>query len=157
MKKIISLLLALIMILGLAAYYACTYAVNYFITLIAPGFANANDASISAMLGSSRFLMTVGTVVLVPLAEECLFRGLIFTGLLGKNRKWAYALSVLGFCAVHVLGYLGSADALTLSICFLQYVPSGLVLAWSCEKSGSLFAPILIHAAINAGSILGTL
>ena len=92
--------------------------------------------------------------IMVPLAEECLFRGLIFTGLLGKNRNGAYLLSVLGFCAIHISGHLGSADVLTLAVCFLQYIPAGLVLAWSCERSGSLFAPILIHAAVNVGSLL---
>lgn len=119
-----------------------------------PEFVNMNNAAISAMVAESPVLMTIGTVVLVPIAEECLYRGLLFLGPLKKNRIGAYALSVLAFCAIHVVGYVGDADALTLALCFVQYVPAGLVLAYACESTGFLFAPILIHAAINAGSII---
>ena len=119
-----------------------------------PGFVNTNNAFVAGMVRENPVLMTVGTVVLAPLAEECLFRGLLFAGFRKKNRTGAYVLSVLGFCAVHVAGYLSQADALTLALCFLQYIPAGIVLCFSCEKTGSLFAPMLIHAAVNLGSVL---
>lgn len=119
-----------------------------------PAFVNLNNRAIASMVLQTPLLMTVGTVILVPMAEECLFRGLLFLPLLKKNRWGAYALSALAFCAVHVVGYVGEADALTLAVCFAQYLPAGLVLAASCEASGSLFTPILIHAAVNAGSII---
>ena len=119
-----------------------------------PGFVNANNAFVAGMVRENPLLMTVGTVILAPLAEECLFRGLLFTSVRKTNRVGAYVLSVLGFCAVHVAGYIGQADALTLILCFMQYVPAGIVLCACCEKTGSLFAPMLIHAAVNLGSIL---
>jgi membrane protease YdiL (CAAX protease family) len=53
-----------------------------------------------------------------------------------------------------VLGYIGSADLLTLALCFLQYIPAGLCLAWAYDASGSIFAPVLIHTVINALGIL---
>lgn len=140
-------------ILGLAAYYACTYAVNYIIRLIAPDFANANDASIAAMAGSSRFLMTVGTVVLVPLAEECLFRGLIFRTIYASSRWAAYVVSILVFAAVHIVGHITAYSPLELLLSFLQYLPAGLCLAWAYTKSDSIFAPILMHTIINAVAI----
>ena len=119
-----------------------------------PGFVNANNAFVAGMVRENPVLMTLGTVVLVPFAEECLFRGLLFSACQKKNRMGAYTLSVLAFCAVHVAGYIGQADGLTLALCFLQYVPAGILLCASCEKTGSLFAPMLIHAAVNLGSIL---
>lgn len=119
-----------------------------------PDFVNTNNAFVSAMVRENPLIMTIGTVILVPIAEECLFRGLLFMGVRKKNRIGAYLLSVLGFCAVHVVGYAGQADALTLALCFVQYIPAGIVLALSCEKTDSLFAPMLIHAAVNAGSVL---
>ena len=121
---------------------------------LTPGFINSNNAFVAGMVRENPILMTLGTVVLVPLAEECLFRGLLFASVRKANRMGAYALSVLAFCAVHVAGYVGQADTLTLILCFAQYVPAGIVLAMSCEKTGSLFAPMLIHAAVNLGSIL---
>ena len=35
----------------------------------------------------------------------------------------------------------------------LQYLPAGLCLAWSYAKSDTIFAPILIHALVNAWGI----
>ena len=122
--------------------------------LLIPGFVNANNAAVAAMVRENPLLMTLGTVLLVPVGEECLFRGLLFSGYRQKNRTAAYLLSVLGFCAIHVAGYIGQAEPLTLLLCFTQYVPAGIVLCASCEKTGSLFAPMLIHAAVNLCSIL---
>ena len=119
-----------------------------------PEFVNLNNAAVSAMVSENPLLMTIGTVVLVPIGEECLFRGLLFLSALPKSRHRAYALSVIFFCAVHVVGYLGQGDMLTLALCFVQYVPAGLVLAAVCERTGTLFAPMLIHAAVNASAIV---
>ena len=141
------------LILGLVAYYACTWAVNQFIVLIDPGFANANDASIAAMMGSGRFLMTVGTVVLVPLAEECLFRGLIFRGIYSSSKWAAYLVSIAVFAAVHIVGFITQYSPLELLLSFLQYLPAGLCLAWTYTKADSIFAPIVMHTVINAVAI----
>ena len=64
-------------------------------------------------------------------------------------------LSVFVFAAVHVVGYIGQWDTLTLVLCFVQYIPAGLCLAWSYTRSDTIFAPILIHAAINFIAIRG--
>ena len=36
----------------------------------------------------------------------------------------------------------------------VQYLPAGLILAWSYEKSQTLAAPIAIHTIINAISMV---
>lgn len=140
-------------ILGGAAYYACFHVVNYIISLLAPSFANANDLSIASMAKGKSFLMLVGTVILVPPVEECLYRGLIFRNLYGKSRWAAYAVSILAFALIHVLGYLGTYSPLHLLMAVLQYLPAGLCLAWAYAKADTIFAPIFIHALVNAVSI----
>lgn len=140
-------------ILGLAAYGACNALITWAIRQLAPGYINANDASIASMSQGSFFLMTIGTVILVPTVEECLYRGLIFRSLYGKSRWAAYVVSIAAFAAVHILGYIGSYSPLELLLCFLQYLPAGLCLAWSYTKADTIFAPILIHTAINAFGI----
>ena len=62
-------------------------------------------------------------------------------------------ISAAVFAAVHVVGYLGSAQELTLVLAFIQYLPAGLVLGWAYEKSGTIFAPMMIHTVINAMGI----
>ncbi len=142
-------------ILGTVFYYACTWLVNWGIHLLAPGFANANDASISGMYYGSSFLMTLGTVILVPPVEECLYRGLIFRRLYPRNKLVAYAASMIAFALIHVLGYIGTYSPLYLCFAVLQYLPAGFCLAWAYTRGGTIFAPIFIHAIVNAYGIYG--
>ena len=136
-------------ILGAAAYYACSEAVERIIFLLCPGFANANDASIGAMAQDYGFLMTVGTVILVPPVEECLYRGLVFGKLYRKNPWAGYIVSILAFALIHILGYLGTYSPLEICMAVLQYAPAGLCLAWAYTKADTIFAPIAVHALVN--------
>ncbi len=136
-------------ILGLAAYFASLFAVSTLVVLLVPGYSNYNDAAIAAMAGSNSFLMLIGTVVLVPPVEECFFRGLIFRNLYSKNKWAAYAVSMLSFACLHILGYIGLYSPAEILMAVLQYLPAGIWLAWAYTKSGTIFAPIAMHAAIN--------
>ena len=89
-------------ILGLAAYYALSYLTTLLIGLLAPGFSNYNDEAIAAMSRTNSFVMIIGTVILVPPFEECIYRGLIFRNLYGKNRLLAFGDSITqGVDVVH--------------------------------------------------------
>lgn len=131
-------------VIGFGLYWCCG---RVFASLM-PGFSNVNDEAIAAMLEVHPLLMLAGLALFVPVAEECFFRGLIFSRM--KNRFWGYALSTLAFAAVHVMGYIGDFDPRTVLLCFLQYIPAGLILAGGYHFSGTIFAPILIHTAVNA-------
>ena len=99
-------------------------------------------------------LTAISTIFLAPLSEECLFRGLMFGQTLKKSRLGAYALSAACFALIHVMGYLGTYTPLQLVLSLVQYLPAGLVLAWSYEKAGTIAVPILIHMIINAISMV---
>lgn len=130
------------------AYWVSTTLLGYLLTAIAPGFANINDQSIAAVSQDNYWLMFLGTAVLVPITEECLYRGLIFRGLYDRSPILAWLISTAVFSAVHLLGYTGY-EMRILFLCFLQYLPAGLCLAAAYRLSGSLIPPILIHAAVN--------
>ena len=144
-------------ILGFVAYFVCFHAIEWTISLILPGYTNYNDASIAALSRGNYFLMFIGTVILVPPVEECLYRGLIFRNLYQKSHWAAYCISIAAFSCLHILGYIGTYPAADLIIAFLQYIPAGLWLAWSYIKGESIFVPILIHAAVNFITIRGIL
>ena len=57
------------------------------------------------------------------------------------------------FAAIHVLGYIGSADVARLVLCFIQHLPAGMCLAWTYTKADNIFAPVVVHAIVNAVSI----
>jgi len=46
------------------------------------------------------------------------------------------------------------ADIGTLFLCFLQYLPAGFALAFCYRRSGSIFAPILVHMVVNQTGML---
>ncbi len=140
-------------ILGLVAYWVSFTAVTWALKQLDPGYVNQNDASIAAMKKGGYYLMLLGTVVLAPLTEECVFRGLIFRNLWKTSAIAAYLFSVAAFSAVHIIGYVGVYSPLHLVLAFLQYLPAGIWLAWCYTKSGSIFGPIVMHAIINLYSL----
>ena len=143
------ILLCQAVILGLAAYYVSANLMNLLVGLLVPGFTNFNDEAIAVMEGSNSFLMLIGTVVLVPPAEECFFRGLVFRNLYGKNKWAAYGVSTLAFSILHILGYIGLYSPMELAMAVLQYLPAGIWLGWVYTKAGTIAAPIWMHAAVN--------
>ena len=144
-----------VVLLGLARYIVLNTLVGALLLRLDPSYFNANDSAIAEMVQSELTLIAAGTILLVPLAEECMFRGLIFGNLRKYNRILAYLVSITVFSVIHITGYLGVYTPMQLLISFLSYLPAGLCLAWAYEKADTIFAPILIHAAVNAIAIYG--
>ncbi len=117
----------------------------------------------------SRILIVVAAVIIVPLLEEMLFRGLLQTTIrsyfeafrsllvpqetpdekrtIDRNGAWpAIVISSVLFTMTH-------ANAGHWPALFVL----GLCLGYAYEKSGSLFRPIFIHSFFNAISIIATL
>ena len=136
-------------LLGAVLYFVCSYGISQLIAQYKPDFSNVNDQSIFAMAEEYYLPTLVGTVVLAPVAEELLYRGIIFGTLDERNRFWAFLVSTVLFAAVHVVGYVTAYDLQTLLLCFVQYLPAGLCLGLAYSRSGSILTPILAHIAIN--------
>ena len=139
-----------IVIVGLAQYMLLNQLMGSLIYQMLPEFYNANDAAIGQMVDTNLTLMGIAIILLVPPAEECLFRGLIFRGLYDKSAPLAWILSVAAFASIHVVSFLGVLTPMELLVSFLQYIPAGVSLAWAYTKADSIFAPIAIHAIVNA-------
>ena len=135
--------------IGLIIYFLGTSLVSTVATWIHPEFANINDQSIMLMVQDHFGLMVIGTVLLVPLAEEAFYRGLIFRQLCDRNPVLAYGVSMTVFSIIHIAGYVGMTDWLTLVLCFFQYLPAGFALAWCYHRTGSIFTSVLLHMAVN--------
>lgn len=91
------------------------------------------------------FLITfLSVAVIAPLTEELFFRGFLYAGLrthVGMPK--AMLISTLFFSALHF-----SVDA------FIPIFVLGLFLAWTYEKTGSLYPGILLHAANNGIALI---
>ena len=134
---------------GLILNWGLSSAVQIFIVIIKPDFFNVNDASIGTLVQENFALTAIGTVLLVPIAEEVLYRGLIFGSFYNRSKIAAYVISVCVFASVHVIGYIGMYQPLHLALCFMQYLPGAIALAWVYAKADSLWSPILMHMTIN--------
>jgi len=151
-------------LLSYAAYTVLTELLNRLLLPLFPGYfsvteagfalVSPNDRAISAMVKENFPLMALCTVVLLPPVEEILHRGVVFGSLCEKHPAAAYLLSASLFSAIHVVDYLGTADPVFLLLCFLQYLPAGFLLARLYRETDSIFAPILMHMAINAVALL---
>lgn len=117
--------------------------------LLRPDFSNVNDQNIMGLFQEHPVLLSLWTVFLVPVYEELLYRGLLFQGFQRKSRLLAYVLSAGVFSAIHVMGYIGQYDLLLLVLCYVQYLPAGIALAWAYEQADTIVAPILIHITVN--------
>jgi membrane protease YdiL (CAAX protease family) len=91
-----------------------------------------------------RVYLGVFAVVLAPVAEEFIFRGMLypFVKRLGYPRLACIGVS-LAFALVH-------DDAAT----FVPLFVLALALTWLYELTDNLFAPIAVHALFNAANLL---
>lgn len=95
-------------------------------------------------------ILAFGAVVTAPIAEELLFRGMMFSALRKRLPLWpAAGISSLLFALNHfepsLEGYL---------LMLLVITPLGMFLAWIYERRGTLVVPILAHALFNLPQVL---
>jgi len=140
-------------ILGYLGYETVTSLVTMLIFSINPDFVNFNDASVAGMVTQNP-LLAFSVIALVPLAEETLYRGLLFRGLYEKNHILAYCVSMAFFSAIHVVGYASVLTPVQMLFSFMQYLPAGYCLCFAYRRSGTIIAPIAIHMAINTMAVL---
>lgn len=138
------------MLLGGLVNYALSLAVSPVLLLALDGAVdNPNNAALLEIAQQDLGMIKAASIFLAPLVEETLFRGVVFGSLRPKHRVLAYALSTGLFSLLHVWQYiLVSADA-SLLVYALQYIPSGVALAYCYERSGSIWPPIFLHMLLN--------
>lgn len=89
-------------------------------------------------------LFAIGAVVMAPIVEETLYRGLLFRALLRRvGPGTSVFVSALIFAAVHFLGDPNAFRSLP------ALAALGVILALRALRTGSLSASILIHAGFN--------
>ena len=94
-------------------------------------------------------MMIVAAVVVAPLLEEVVFRGLMQTALLrtlGEHRRWVVILlASIVFAATHVSAAIWQSLAALLVL--------SVALGYVYERTGSLWPSIVAHAGFNALNI----
>lgn len=90
------------------------------------------------------WVAVLAIVLLAPIAEELFFRGVVFNAFLReRGPRLAYLGSAALFAVIHL-------SIVALIPIFLL----GLALAWVYDRTGSILAPIVMHAVVNGASVL---
>lgn len=97
--------------------------------------------------------MIAVAVLMAPLVEECLFRGVLFGAIRPRSRFWAYVVSIAAFALYHVWQYAFMYQDARLLLSALRYVPVSAALAFCYEQTRSIWPPVFFHMFINAMSL----
>lgn len=138
------------LILGFVLYYAGDFLFGLIVGWLGLEIGSYNDQNILSLYEQNRAVIIVCSVVLAPMVEETLVRGLVFGTIRRKSRIAAYIVSVLFFAAIHVWQYIPTEGIGPVALAALPYLPAGIALGWTYEKSDTIWAPIVLHGVINA-------
>ena len=97
--------------------------------------------------GGSRLLTTIGnfwlafilTVVIAPIIEEIVFRGVLFKSV---TSKYGLAAGIVGSSVIFMLVHIHPLQ-------MLSALPLGVYLAFMYHKLGSIYPGMLLHASWN--------
>lgn len=102
-----------------------------------------------ALAGGVRTALAVlAAVLLAPVAEELLFRGLLYRAL---RRRRGVAVAAVVSAAVFAVVHLDVAVTQPLALVGLALV--GVVLALAYERTGGLLVPVAAHAGYNGAAL----
>ena len=88
-------------------------------------------------------------LLLIPVVEETLFRGLLFGQFRGYSRPLAYVITSVFYALAAVWRYAlerGDARYLLLSV---VYLPLSIACTWCYDNGGSVWATAFLHAGLN--------
>ena len=141
-------------------YFANTI-MNYVVTIILALFTtqltNPNSEAVYDAVSLNAYNMFAVAAIMAPIVEEVLFRGVIFGTIRQKSRILAYVVSILLFSVYHLWTSVALNGDWSVLIYMIQYVPAGLTLAWSYEKTGSIWTSIFLHMTINAVAVFASM
>lgn len=140
---------------GVAVGLAGTLLLRYLLNLLPFPAADPAPGQYALQLAVSPAPTLVLTLVLIPVVEECLFRGLVFGSLRRYSRPLAWGVSVPGYALACVWRYaLEMGDPRYLLLAAL-YLPLSAALTWCYDNGGSVWGAVVLHAAVNGCILLG--
>ncbi|MBQ5748988.1 MAG: CPBP family intramembrane metalloprotease [Oscillospiraceae bacterium] len=139
-------------ILGAVMHYLGGWLIRFLADLFRHTLPMYNNDVVSSFVLSRPKLMIAFTVLLMPIVEETLFRGVVFGSLLRCSRALAYIASVLLFAFLHTWQFFFTNPLWDVLLSTLLYLPAGIALAWTYDRADTIWAPITLHAIINAVS-----
>lgn len=142
--------------LGTAALGAAAWVVlDFLVRRIPLPVEDPNDMSSAMEYLLSPAATAAVLLVLMPLVEEMLFRGVLMNALRRHGRAPAYLISALAYAVFSVWQFVFSYGAVDLRYLLLavRRLPAALLLAWCCDRGG-FWSAVLLHGAVNGFTLL---
>ena len=141
--------------IGIVMIYGISIVANMIINFVLGGGSNdsANQLLFEDYLNNGALLMAFQSVVLAPILEELLFRGLVFRSLRDKSKWLAIFASSFLFGFLHIYSALFAGD-LSQLIYLLSYGGMGFAFSYAYEKRKTICVPILMHMINNLVAII---
>lgn len=136
--------------IGLVAVYFFSFIGEMFVNLFLPFDARqaSNQELVVTLVSYNAGIMVFNAVILAPIVEELIFRGLIFNSLRQKSKLWAHLISAFLFGFLHVYSYILSGD-MSEWIKLIPYMMAGLAFSFAYERRQNIGVPILLHSIKN--------
>lgn len=143
LKKVVNVkLIAAMVCLGLSLQFIISMCLNAVYPVLPQDLTDQYSKLMEQLIGGNIWLSLLATVILAPLAEEFLFRGVTMK----KAQKF------MPFMAANVL------QALLFGIYHMNWIQGayafvlGMILGFTAEYFHSIWASILLHACVNASA-----
>ena len=136
-------------LLGAGVYVSVQVFIGMLTDVLRISWSTPNDDLIAALAGEHYRMMWAETVLLSPVIEECLLRGVVFGTLREKSRVLAYVGTGLIFGGMHILAYVGSLGPVDILMNLVIYGLPGISLCMAYEKADNIWAAVLLHMMIN--------
>lgn len=123
-----------------------SYIISYFITTSSSG---ANQESVDSIIKLAPILSFFSVVIIAPIIEEIIFRYLLITPFMKKNKYVAITISALLFGFVHLISSIESNTFLQDLPYLFVYSGMGAVLAYKYQETENIYVPIQGHMFNN--------
>ncbi|MEA5026564.1 MAG: type II CAAX endopeptidase family protein [Erysipelotrichaceae bacterium] len=133
--------------------YGCMIVMNIILNLVTNQLGSQNQLDVISMTDSFPLITFIMAVLLAPLIEEVVFRGVIFRKLRDINYPIAQIVSSLAFGFVHVSSSFFSGNYID-SLYIFVYAMLGYFLGLNYERSGTIYISIGLHTVINLVSMI---
>ncbi|NLC34744.1 MAG: CPBP family intramembrane metalloprotease [Erysipelothrix sp.] len=124
---------------------------------VLPETSSENQQLLEALIISNPVRMIFSAVLVAPIMEEWIYRGLGFRTLIHRNKFLAYFTSFLVFGFIHVGAGLISGNGLSEFLFLPAYGLSGIIFGYSYEKTGSIYFAMAVHLLNNLVATLSIL
>lgn len=136
---------------------ALAYVLQIALTLVLQGLmdvfgelATPNNDAIGELANLEYKKTFAVAVLMAPIAEEVLFRGVLF-GTFARKRRWlGWVVSIAVFCVYHVWQFAIVEQDWRVLLSALEYIPLTAAITFCYDRTETIWTPIFFHIFTNS-------